>query len=254
MQLEVRGIVARSVRYGEATRIITLITRERGKITVSAKGSQSAKSRHLASLQLFSKSDFRLSESQRSKRLTVSSSRLLDSHSGLALSLEKMAAASYAVEALEEALAEGEADLLSYRLLNVALALFEKADEGRIPLAALSFLLKALGVLGIAPHFGGCAACGKSAGRYAFSFASGGALCPECSAGSADGWISDAEAAYMGALLQVGFAEILELELAPQGQVARLFSMLNRYYTYSFSKSLKSYESLALAMGEKNDS
>ncbi len=54
MLLGTEAVVLRSIPYGETSRIVTLFTQEKGKLTVMAKGARAAKSRFGSSLQVLS--------------------------------------------------------------------------------------------------------------------------------------------------------------------------------------------------------
>ena len=64
-ELETKGLVISEVRTGEADKILTLLTAEHGKITVSGKGVASLKSRHMPATQLFSYSSFNLKKTKK---------------------------------------------------------------------------------------------------------------------------------------------------------------------------------------------
>ena len=52
--IEAEGVVTREVKYGDSSRILTVITKEIGKISVLAGGARSNRSGLLAVTQLFS--------------------------------------------------------------------------------------------------------------------------------------------------------------------------------------------------------
>ena len=60
--VETEGIVTKEVKYGETSRIITIITKDFGKISAIANNVRTGKSRLLAGLSLFVYSDFVLYE------------------------------------------------------------------------------------------------------------------------------------------------------------------------------------------------
>jgi DNA repair protein RecO (recombination protein O) len=56
-----KAFVLRTVKYGEHDKMLTLFTQDEGKTGVVAKGALSAKSKYIASAQLFCLSEFILS-------------------------------------------------------------------------------------------------------------------------------------------------------------------------------------------------
>ena len=61
-ELEVEGLVIRETQTGEADEILTILTADHGKITVSGKGVRSMRNKHAASVQLFSYSTLLLNK------------------------------------------------------------------------------------------------------------------------------------------------------------------------------------------------
>ena len=59
-RITVHGLCVRETEIGEADKIITLVTMEYGRLSVSGKGVKSLKSRHMAATQPFAYSLFTL--------------------------------------------------------------------------------------------------------------------------------------------------------------------------------------------------
>ena len=78
------GIVLRSIRYGEADRILHLYTAERGRVNAIAKGSRRPKSRFGGRLEPFFRLDLMLHEG-RSDLCTVTGAATVAGYSGVAL-------------------------------------------------------------------------------------------------------------------------------------------------------------------------
>ncbi|MCL1803551.1 MAG: DNA repair protein RecO [Eubacteriaceae bacterium] len=236
----------KSTSYGDNDRILTILTREHGKITATAKGAQSVKSAHIASCAPFAKSDFRLSESSRTKRLTVSASRLLNSHYRLSSSYLKLSMASYISEAIGSATEEGTEDYWAYQLLNAALALAVKADDRHLPALAIGCMLKLFSIFGVLPHFSGCVLCGAEFDGYYFSFEAGGLACASCT-DTKDLYLASDKAQYLNAASQAQLEQLAVLEPPSVHICAKLLELLNQYYTYTFNKKLRSFISLIQA-------
>ena len=96
--VETTGIVTREVKYGDSSRILTVITKEYGKISVLAGGVRSNKSGMLAATQLFSYGKFTLFKSNGKSLYKINSCSIINSFSMLRNSLERMAYASYFCE------------------------------------------------------------------------------------------------------------------------------------------------------------
>ncbi len=96
--------------------------------------------------------------------------------------LDRFAKASAMLEAVDQALQEGEADPELYNLLVGALRALARRDS---PLVVPAFFLKLLAAEGHRPIVESCAGCGSEGELVAFSLEDGGALCGSCRRGSA---------------------------------------------------------------------
>jgi DNA repair protein RecO (recombination protein O) len=181
--LKTEGIVVRSLRYGEADRILHLYTPRRGKIGAIAKGVRRARSRFGGRLEPFFRLDLVLHEG-RGELLTVTSAETISGHPRLredGVALDTAARACDAVGRLFDT-TEPHPDV--YNLLCNELALLD-ADPARAGHAnQLAFRLKLLLAAGFAPQLAACASCGEREHLVGFSGAAGGVVCPACEAGS----------------------------------------------------------------------
>ena len=107
-QLHVRGLVVRENQMGEYDKLLTVITEELGRITVSGKGVRSLKSKHMPATQIFCYSDFVLRQSH--GYYYISDSALLESFFHLRMDLNKLALASYLCDIAAEFAVEGVGD------------------------------------------------------------------------------------------------------------------------------------------------
>ncbi len=180
-QLETKGLVIREVAVGEADKLLTLLTPDYGKLTVSVKGAASLKSRHMASSQLFAYSTFVLKKSK--KYFYVSESETIECFFGIRFDLERLALATYICDVIDYLALEGvEDEGLLLLTLNPLYALSEKNNLSTAQIKA-SFELRAAAVSGFEPDLNECAACGKrdlSKGAIV-DVMNGRVLCAECS-------------------------------------------------------------------------
>ena len=192
------AVVLRSMRYGEADRILHVYTPDRGRLSAIAKGVRRAKSRFGGRLEPY----FRLSlvlYQGRSDLLTVTSAETLDGHPRLREHGAALDGAARACDAVGRLFGEGEPHRSVYNLLANQLALID-ADPGRATRAnALAFRLKLLLAAGFAPHLAACAGCGEREHLAGFSGAAGGVVCTACEA-SAFALGQDAHDFLVGAL------------------------------------------------------
>jgi DNA repair protein RecO (recombination protein O) len=188
--LKTEGIVVRSLRYGEADRILHVYTPRRGKIGAIAKGVRRARSRFGGRLEPFFRLDLVLHEG-RGELLTVTSAETIAGHPRLREDGAALDTAARACDAVGRLFDTTEPHPDVYNLLCNELALLD-ADPGRAGHAnQLAFRLKLLLAAGFAPQLAACASCGEPEHLVGFSGAAGGVVCAACEAGS---FVLDAEA------------------------------------------------------------
>lgn len=183
--VKTEAIVLRSIRYGEADRILHLYSRSHGRIGAIAKGARKPKSRFGGRLEPFFRLDLMLHEG-RGDLLTVTSATTLDGYSRLRSSGPALGAGARACDAVLRLLDSAEPNEPAYNLLSRYLALLDDPDEARGASleVALSFRLKLALVAGFVPELASCACCGESEHLAGFSGAAGGVVCAGCEAGS----------------------------------------------------------------------
>ena len=179
--LKTQGIVLRSLRFGEADRILHLYTPDRGRVSAIAKGVRKTKSRFGGRLEPFFRLNLVLYEG-RSELLTVTSAETIAAHPRLREDARALDGAARACEAVARVFDDGDPHAGVYHLLTKQLALLD-GDPSRADRAnALAFRLKLLLAAGFAPHLAACASCGEQEHLVGFSGAAGGVVCTACEA------------------------------------------------------------------------
>jgi DNA repair protein RecO (recombination protein O) len=187
------AVVLRSIRYGEADRVLHLYSATRGRIGAIAKGSRRPRSRFGGRLEPFFRLDLVLHEG-RGELATVTSAATVDGYPGLRSSGPALMAAARGCDAVLRLLDSGEANPAAYNLLCRYLALLdgEEAGDPRStcidgaagPATALAFRLKLALSAGFAPELASCSRCGEADGVVGFSGAAGGVVCASCERGA----------------------------------------------------------------------
>ncbi|WP_409178289.1 DNA repair protein RecO [Brevibacillus fortis] len=178
MLVKWEGIVIRSVDYGESSKVVTLFTRENGKLGVMARGAKKTKSRLAAVSQLFSHSYYLCKAGPGTGMPDLSQGDMLDSFRDMRQSLNATAYAAYIAELLDRLTQEREPNPYLFQLL---LHTFRYLDEGRdAEILCRIFETKMLIVAGISPQLTACVNCGEQREPYAISVGQGGLLCPVC--------------------------------------------------------------------------
>ena len=157
------AVVLRSIRYGEADRVVHLYSATRGRIGAIAKGSRRPKSRFGGRLEPFFRLNLVLYEG-RGDLFTVTGASTLDGHARLRSDGHALGAAGRACDAV-------------LRLLDADPA------AASAPGSALAFRLKLALAAGFSPELASCASCGEAEHLTAFSGAAGGVVCASCEGG-----------------------------------------------------------------------
>ena len=184
------GIVLRSIRYGEADRILHLYTADRGRVNAIAKGSRRPKSRFGGRLEPFFRLDLMLHEG-RSELCTVTGASTVEGYADLRSDGAAIDAAARACDAMLRLLDSNDPNRPAYNLLCRYLDLLDRnASAGADPekqrsvaAVGLAFRLKLALAAGFSPELASCARCGETEGIVAFSGSAGGVVCGSCEGG-----------------------------------------------------------------------
>lgn len=186
--LKTEAVVLRSLRYGEADRILHLYTPQRGRVSAIAKGVRRTKSRFGGRLEPF----FRLQmvlyvpSRPRSELLTVTAAETVDGFPRLREDGPALDSAARACDAVSRLFETDEAHPGVFALVCSELALLDAGAAGGRCHAThanqLAFRLKLLLAAGLAPQLAACAACGEADHLAGFSGSAGGVVCTACEA------------------------------------------------------------------------
>ena len=179
--LKTEAIVLRSIRYGEADRILHLYTPHHGRVAAIAKGVRRARSRFGARLEPFFHVRMVLHEG-RGELHTVTGADTISAHGSLREHASTLDAAARACDALARLFESAEPHPEVFRLLANELALLSADPTHARPANGLAFRLKLLLAAGIMPQLASCAGCGESQDLHGFSPAAGGVVCSSCEA------------------------------------------------------------------------
>lgn len=169
----------RTIRLGEADRIVTLATAGRGKVRAVVKGVRKTTSRWGSRLEPMSHVAVMCWKGRELD--TVTQAQVLDHFVVLRGDLDRLGRAAVLLEAVDQVSQEDHANLALYTMLVGALRTMETADS---PLVMAGFLWKLLALEGSAPLLDSCARCSATSGDLvAFDLAEGGALCRSCRSG-----------------------------------------------------------------------
>ncbi len=177
--LKTEAIVLRSIRYGEADRILHLYTPQRGRIGAIAKGARRSRSRFGARLEPFFHIRAVLHEG-RSELATVTGADTVAVFAQLRDRAETLDAAARACDAVGRLFETPEPHPEVFGLLVNELTLLNSDPSAAGPANGLAFRLKLLLAAGVVPHLGACASCGSRERLTGFSASAGGVVCGGC--------------------------------------------------------------------------
>jgi len=171
------AVVLRTHKLGEADRIVTLLSRQHGKVRAVAKGVRRTSSKFGARLEPFMVVDAQLYVG-RSLDIVQQADTLGAYGAAIVSDYDRYTAASAMAEAADR-IAEAEAGPQQYFLLVGALRSLSQGEHA--PLATqTSYLLRAMSLAGWSPSLDACARCGAEGPHRAFSAQLGGSVCPDC--------------------------------------------------------------------------
>ncbi|MCM3161821.1 DNA repair protein RecO [Metabacillus litoralis] len=170
------GIVIRSTDYGETNKIITLYTRELGKVGVMARGAKKPNSRLTSITQLFTYGTFLFQKSSGLGGLQQGETIL--SFRSIREDIFLTAYASYLAELLDKSTDNLDRNPFLFELLKQTLQYLDEDVDPDILIHI--FEMKMLPVLGLQPQLNACSICGQKDGTFHFSIREGGFLCHRC--------------------------------------------------------------------------
>lgn len=220
------AIVLGSHKLGEADRVVTLLTRERGKVPTVVKGVRKLKSRFGGRLEPFTQIQVQMYAGRNLHTLTGADT--IATRASMREQPQLLKSGLAVIDMLNRSIPDFERRPRTYNLmanyLDVAERLARKAagsciggpaltstPAGSARSLALGTQLKLLLLTGHMPHLSRCASCGSAGPLERFSAAQGGALCGSCSGVSFP--ISGDALTAMCFLLEKPLTEAVSLEL-----------------------------------------
>lgn len=239
------AIVLRRDDYGEADRLLTLLTPQAGKLRVMAKGARKMTSRKAGHVELFTRVSLMLARGRAFD--IVTQAEALETHRALREDLRRGSYAHYLAELADQFAQEDSEDPALYDLLSSGLAwLCEARDPA---LAARLFEMRLLSLAGYRPQLYKCA---KSGGRLeadtvnaadtstAFSPAEGGTLCASAAPLARDVVSLPRSALMLMRALQTQTFEALNALDIPALVGEQVERAVRRYFVYTLERGLKS--------------
>jgi DNA repair protein RecO (recombination protein O) len=232
------AIVLKHLDYGEADRMLTLYTRERGKVRALAKGVRKTRSRKAGHLEPFTRASLQLATGRH--WYVVSQAEAHDTFNLLRESLEAIGYGSYVVELVDKFTLEEEPNEPLFRLLAQTLSRLN--NDHPSDHVVRYYEIRLLDYLGFRPELSHCVVSGeeiKPEDQY-FSASLGGVVAPEHGKGLSGATpISMRALKYLRHFQRSSFQDSLRAFIAPQIQ-GELEVLMQYYITYLLERGLNS--------------
>ena len=173
------AVVLRTWKLGEADRILSLHTRDHGKVRAVAKGVRRTRSKFGARLEPACHVAVQLYRG-RGDLDTLTQAETIDRFTSIRSDPERFARASAMLEAIDQIAPEAGADPDRHVMLVRALATLDRIDS---PVVVAGFFLKLLVLEGVQPQLDSCVTCGTDEHLEAIDTHVGGVLCRHCRQG-----------------------------------------------------------------------
>lgn len=170
------AVVLGAKNWGEADKMMTFFTKERGLVRAAAFGCRRPRSPLAGGMQMFSLLELQLAEGSRVD--TVRQCTLKRHYRRLSEDLVTMAYGSFVAEFLREFLPEGQPEPQMFERLLHILEAFERRNPRVTAMTAVYQLLE---FTGMQLHYEHCVHCGRAIAADSFFLpAAGGVLCADC--------------------------------------------------------------------------
>ena len=236
------AVVLRRTDFGEADRLLTLYTRDFGKIKAVAKGARKPQSRKTGHVELFMRSNFLFASGRDIAILTQA--EMVEPYAALRDDLIRSTYAAYVVELLDRFTVEEDKHSGIYQLLADALGWLATQED--VLLVARYYELRLLGLAGFRPQLFHCVACGEAIEErdQFFSGELGGVLCPDSRAEDRRAVAITAVSLKVLRYLQTRSWDTVHALRLKRTVHTELENVMHFYITYVLERNLKSVEFL----------
>ena len=230
------AVVLRTIRLGEADRVLHLYTEAHGRVGAVAKGVRKTMSRFGGRLEPLSHVELVLHRG-RSDLATVTAAQLLRSHREAREDYYRFSVGMIGAEAMLRLFSEEEASEHAFTALTRFLDLLDiaphVAERPTLDPLGLAFQLKLLWLAGYLPHVSACAECGaEQEALVGYSTRAGGAVCTRCASATEALALAADGIAGIEALLARPLADAAGLGLSERAQrdVLRVIAASYEYH------------------------
>lgn len=235
------AIILRRSDFGEADRLLTVYTSERGKLRLLAKGVRKTTSRKAGHVELFMLTNMLVAQARTWD--IISQAEIVEAYRGLRDDLDKASYAYYLAELVDRFTEEHDPNAPLFELLAISLARLEHIADPFIVLRY--FELHVLSLTGYQPQLYFCVACQEALepveDNY-FHFVDGGTLCPTHGQMRPNAELLPLSILKVLRFLQTEpWEKVANLQLTPATQ-QQVENLLLGYITFILERQLKSVD------------
>ena len=178
-QIKTQTIVLKSINWKDTSKIVSLYTREKGRVDVIAKGVRRKNHPQSANFESLNYLETIIFFSDKRELQNIGETTLINSFHEIRIDLEKTSVGLAILELIDIFFQQGDSDIIFFDFLLIQFKALEKS--GNYQIVFWYFILKLLSYLGFKPHFEQCNSCGKAKNEdYFFQSTSGSVFCKEC--------------------------------------------------------------------------
>jgi DNA repair protein RecO (recombination protein O) len=244
MKSKTEAIIISSMNLGEADKLVTFFSIDRGLQKGVAKNARKSFRRFGAGLEAFTTCRLHLYEREHQEIIRIESVDILAQASALCSDLHRAAAGAVMLEMVREFAPFNEPNAETFELLSHVIDLLNAGEDPAFLLKI--FEIRFLSLLGYQPKLDQCLSCGnRPKGEVIFQSMKGGVLCPSClvSSGSTHLKISAGTVGFYYQALRMDLDKIVRLKPS-NGIMTELDQVFAQHIFYILGKKLKSTEFL----------
>lgn len=244
MDQKIDAIVLRSTGCGKSDRMLTVLSRERGKISVFAKYARNAKNKLHCATNPFVASQMLISDSLEIPSLK--SAQIVQDFPNLSQKLLSYYCACFVLELINRTLGENQQEEAIFSLLYYTLLLLDRQDEAKALSITTMFLVKFLALEGSCFDFSHCQNCRRTLiSCYNISLADGSVFCPSCTGANLYFvFLSPSQVRLYNTFVSVDIESSARVKELSPGDMQALFRALYVYFSHTYQLRLKSYSIL----------
>jgi DNA repair protein RecO (recombination protein O) len=241
------AIVLRTVEFSETSLVVTLFTREFGKVGALAKGARRLKGPFESALDLLALCRIVFLRKSSDALDLLTEAKLLRRFRPAGRDLSSLYAGYYVIELLGALTDDYDPHPELFDLADETLEALTAGEP--VPRRMIRFELGALRLLGHRPSLDACVECGRpvaASGRIAFGLIDGGVLCNECRAGRSQ--VAMVSAGVLRTMVQLADPDRQvwqRIDLDPR-TLGELRGLLNRYLTHLLGRKPRMHKYLGL--------